>query len=563
MAVAPLRPAEEREPGRGDAWEPPPPTDDDAPGGRGRPGPNGTNGTNGTGGGPRVEPDLEVLECHDRTPPPFPLDVLAPRWAEWCSAAAEGAGAPVDYVAGALLAVAAAAVGAAVRVVAWRGWPEPIALWIALLGSSGQSKSPAIDPFSEVLSRVERVWRREYDAATVEWDQRLAVAKVEHQAWERAAQASLRSGERPPAPPAEPTDEPRCRRLRVSDTTPEALARVLEHNPHGVLVKRDELAAWLGSFGRYTGASGGERALWIELYGARDYVADRVSGSVYVPRAVVSILGTTQPERLESMLLSDCDDGLAARFLWCWPSPMEPKRPHRFVDLDALERALLWLRSFEFLPDERGDLSPTEIPLTDDAADLLQAWRCSHYAASHGAQGFLASALNKGPGVVLRLAGLLALLDVAGTTSPSPTGVSREVLARAIRLWDSYFVPMAVLVYGDAAVPESDRDATTLAGWIERNRPETINARKLRRSVRLPGLTESARVNSAIGVLVDAGWLAPAGKRAGGTSGRTTSDYMVRPEVYEALATRGSPPSANSAVSANSPARGGPRRETR
>lgn len=489
----------------------------------------------GTNGEP-AEPDLRVLESYRRPAPSLPLELLG-RWGQWCADAAEGAGTPVDYVACGLLGVAAGTIGNAVRVSPWPGWQEPCGLWAGLVGDPSSSKSPALDPLARAVSSIERRWRDPFDLELEAWRTAAAVAEIELAAWKRAAARAKKDGEEPPPPPPESPPPPNCPRLKVSDVTPEALASVMVGNPRGVWLLRDELAAWLGGFGRYAkGAAAGERAMWIECYGARSHRIDRKgSGTLFIPRMAVSITGTTQPVRLDRLVLSEDDDGLASRFLWTWPKPMPPRRPRRSVDLSMLERALEWLRELPMPADDHGDPSPVVLRLAPDAADTLQTWREEHYEETRGLGGLMASAAGKAPGLVLRLALVLEFLEVAGTNAPPPGAVSHAALLRGIALWTDYFTPMAQRVYGDAALPEADRDAATLARWIARERPTVVNARELRRHVRLPGLTKADRVKAAIAVLVEAGWLAVVGGRAGKTPGRQRADFRVRPELFEAL----------------------------
>ena len=128
----------------------------------------------------------------------------------------------------------------------------------------------------------------------------------------------------------------------IVDVTAEQVARTLGENPSGLVCFRDELAGLLGGFDKY-GGSGSDRAFWIEAYGGRPYRYDRVSlkGEVIdIPFCSVSLLGGLQPDRLNSMLLSGDDDGLAARPLYAWPDPVPSRRPTRVPDRHALQAAL-------------------------------------------------------------------------------------------------------------------------------------------------------------------------------------------------------------------------------
>ncbi len=57
--------------------------------------------------------------------------------------------------------------------------------------------------------------------------------------------------------PPEKPETPQAERCVVSDTTVEALAPLLLANPRGLLLARDKLAGWIGSFDRYAGGKGG------------------------------------------------------------------------------------------------------------------------------------------------------------------------------------------------------------------------------------------------------------------------------------------------------------------
>ncbi len=477
---------------------------------------------------PSGPPDLRVLRSYRRGAPGFPLDLLG-RWAPWVEAAAEGAGAPADYVAFGLLGTAAGCAGA-VRVTPWPGWVEPVVLWLALVGDSSSGKSPALDPAREALAAAEAVLREPWEAEHAEWCRDAAVAKARRAGWEKAVAAAVKAGRPAPEPPEDAPPEPPMPRVRVSDATPEALAAVVAGNPRGVLLLRDELAAWLGGFGRYAAGTGdSERAFMLEAYGARPHVIDRRRDGVVAVRALtVSILGTTQPERLDRLVLAGDNDGLAARFLWCWPEPLPPRRPGTCADVKALTAALLWLRRLP-MP---GETWPT-LRLAEPAAELFSEWRTENAKALEARGGMLRSTFGKAPGTVLRLAGLLTLLDAAGGEVPAE--VAPRALARAVALWEDFAGPMAERVLGDAALPRHDRDAATLARWLVKTRPASLNARELRRGVRLPGLTTAERVHAALAALEDAGWLEATPERAGDTPGRPRADFRVRPEVWAAL----------------------------
>lgn len=74
----------------------------------------------------------------------------------------------------------------------------------------------------------------------------------------------------PPAKPDEAFEpkKPVVPRLMVTDTTPEKLGPLLQEHPAGLLHHRDELAGWIGSFNRYSGAE----KMASDSYGSRHMV---------------------------------------------------------------------------------------------------------------------------------------------------------------------------------------------------------------------------------------------------------------------------------------------------
>src|SRR5579871_2844532 len=102
------------------------------------------------------DPDMSILRQGRRTPPVLPLEVFGNGWGAWLQDAAEGAGAPRDYVAGQLFATAATLIGNARCVQPWEGWQEPAALWVANVGDPSSGKSPGADPVLNMVRTIER-----------------------------------------------------------------------------------------------------------------------------------------------------------------------------------------------------------------------------------------------------------------------------------------------------------------------------------------------------------------------------------------------------------------------
>src|SRR5262249_48006894 len=157
------------------------------------------------------------------------------------------------------LAAVASAIGNTRTIGLKRGWHEPSVVWSAIVGDSGTLKSPAYLAAGGPLFRPQKRLVQE-----VKQEQ-----KADRQGLRRDKGDRRRAEEDDGPDPGDAPDEPALRRVVCSDTTIEKLAEVLEDNPRGVLLARDELAGWLGSFGRYKGKQGGtDLPNWLEMHRA-------------------------------------------------------------------------------------------------------------------------------------------------------------------------------------------------------------------------------------------------------------------------------------------------------
>jgi hypothetical protein len=97
----------------------------------------------------------DALDTRRHSVPAFPLELLPQPWRDWIGDAARLAGAPVDYVAQAVLASVAGIGGRRVAVLPTPGWQEPLRLWLAAVGLSAAGKSPALESVSRQLWLLE------------------------------------------------------------------------------------------------------------------------------------------------------------------------------------------------------------------------------------------------------------------------------------------------------------------------------------------------------------------------------------------------------------------------
>jgi DNA primase len=247
----------------------------------------------------------ETEQDSDPSYEPFPLRVLPGPVRAYVRAASEALPAPPAMVAVPTLSVLSGAIGDAARLELKRSWTEPATLWTVLVAPSGSTKSPAFKHAVRPIFRRESEARDEYEQALAQWKQQ----------------------EEP-----DEQDKPTRDRYRTGDATPEAIVKILNENPRGILLARDELGAWIGSFDRYVNGAA-DLQFWVEVWQGIQASRDRAGeGNTTVDTPAVPVTGTIQPGTLTEKLDEiHFDTGFAARLIFCKPPP----KPKRWTEADV------------------------------------------------------------------------------------------------------------------------------------------------------------------------------------------------------------------------------------
>jgi hypothetical protein len=441
----------------------------------------------------KAEP--EAVESIDDAPArdvfkPFPVDVLPEPVRALVVEGAKAIGCDASFIALPLLSSAAAAIGTTYRVELKPGWTEPAIVWTAIVGLSGTMKTPAFKLAMKALRKAQAKAFKEYEAARPGWEAEHLRYEAELAAWKRQAAKGHGDAGDPPTKP----DALIARRYIVSDTTTEALAPMLRDNPRGVLLARDELAGWLGSFDRYakSGKGGGDSAHWLSMHSGDAMTIDRKTGippTIHVPSAAVSITGGIQPGTLRRALGQEHhESGMAARILFAMP----PRKPKRWTEASvsastesAVTAVFDGLLSLRADVDDEGDERPWILPLTESAKAAWRAFYDEHAREQMGLDEDLSAAWSKLEACAVRLTMLVHLMRWAGgdpVVPVSTTPVDAVSMAAGVAL-AQWFGDEAKRVYAILSESEDDAETRRLVEWIE-SKGGTVTARDLTRGPR-------------------------------------------------------------------------------
>lgn len=349
----------------------------------------------------------------------FPVEQLPRLVAEYVTEAADALGCDPAMVALPLLTSLASAIGNTRRIELKRVWTEPAIVWTAVVAESGSLKSPAIEAGT--------VWPRQKQADSFE-QYRTELEQFRSDEAEYKLDVA-RWRKKPDGPsPMEP-ERPIAWRCVVSDVTVEALAPILQQQPRGVMLCRDELGGWLAGFNQYKAGRGSDVEHWLELHRGGNLTVDRKStGPLFVPNAAVSVTGGIQPEPLGQALGTEhFQNGLAARFLLAMP-PRKPKRwSEREVDFQLIEQLRLRfvaLYSLEFDPDGQ----PLRLPLDDEGQRLWREFVNEWGEATAELSGKLAALNAKLESYAARLALIIQLSEQPESPIVTWPAVERAII---------------------------------------------------------------------------------------------------------------------------------------
>jgi len=417
--------------------------------------------------------DRSLLGEARPAPATFPLHLLPGRWRGWVEASSRVFGS-ADYLAHCLLAGLSGVCGAGIRIEVAPHWREPLLLWQALVGGPSSGKSAAFARVRALLAAVRPV-----------------------------------EGSSDSAAPAVPVDAG----LEQVDTA-------LGGSSRGVLLWREDLADWMDEARRRPA-----RPAWLAGWSAGPARIGLFSQECFA----AGIAGTLTPGRLSrdggGAGFIDGDSALAARFLYVWPERGgAPSLADPGADDDGVTALL------QKIADFAGDrATPTVVPLDDAAIPRLEQVMVSVQRRAHEADGMEAEWIAKGVPTIVRLAGLLSLMEWAeADVEWLPVGAAH--IEAAHELWSGYYLPQALRLFDRTGVAGCERDARRVARWLKRVHVPEISREDIRREA-LGQAVNAEGAEDVLARLEAGGLLRPLPATGSAKGGPRRRRWAVHPQV--------------------------------
>ena len=502
---------------------------------------------------------LEFMRVNQEWPEPekitselLPVEPLLPglipgAFRPWLTDIARRMQCPLDFVAAGALVVSAAVIGAgcAIRPKQRDDWSVVPNLWGGVVARPSMLKTPALAEVMKPLIRMELEAKAEHDEAMLMHGAEIEVFKASRDAvkddMKKAAKgkgtrnmdvlkAEFMGTQEPGAP--------KRRRFKTNDSTIEKLGELLNENPRGILVFRDELVGLLSNWDREDRQV--DRAFYLEGWnGNQGHTVDRIGrGTIDVTNACISVLGGIQPGKLQAYLMKSTtnltNDGMVQRFqLLIYPD--EPNT-WRLVDewplVEAKNRAheiIMSLADMDFT--KVGATDGTSRPyfnFSEQGQAVFNEWLTGlESKIRQESNPLISEHLAKYRSLMPSVALVLHLVDVAG--SGVPGSVTNEAAIKAAG-WCEYLESHARRVYGLLG-DEGTRAAAELAAKIKAGKVDdgfTVRDIYHRKGWHL--LDTKEFVTGACQELIDAGWLRQEQVDIPGRQPKVV--YYINPKIF-------------------------------
>lgn len=409
------------------------------------------------------EEENEFLSAHEWKP--FPLHTLPRTLREYAQQHAKAINCDEAMIALHMFAVFGGLIGNSRVVMGKATWAEPSVFWTTIIADSGGGKSPAWRAALSPLQSINSTFKKTYQAKEKEYHKDLRAylkTPLKKGDYERSKDDQ------------EAPKEPEQQQILIDDITVESVVDVAKVNPRGLILSKDEMKAWFGSFARYrSGGSGtSDDAFWLSCFNAGGVIVNRKTAKqkvTMVDRVAVSMCGSIPHATMRACAPdASFDSGLIPRFLFAMP----PKRLKVWTE-DSVEEGVQ--KNYELLAydmDEKARLMveankgvPIQVLLDKAGTNAFKQFYNEWAHIQWGSSGTISYALSKLEAYSLRIAMLFAVIEAEERKDNNETVTEQHIArsAECVRWFANETQRVYKLLHGDQA----QNSQTELVNWIK------------------------------------------------------------------------------------------------
>jgi putative DNA primase/helicase len=479
---------------------------------------------------------------------PLPPKLIPEPYQPWLTDIAERMQCPLDYVAVAALIASASLIGAGCRVRPKKldSWSVVPNLWGGIVGRPSTLKSPSLKEVLKPMKALEEEANIIFENAYKEYLYKVEEFKAHKEAIKKKITKAVLS-----LPPLEvdlvkqelrnhkEPEPPIWKRYSTNDTTIEKMHELLSQNPRGLMLFRDELMGLLSTWDREGHEA--DRSFYLEAWNGDDSkTSDRIGrGTTYTKSLCVSILGSTQPDKLlgyfQQSLSGFCNDGLLQRFqLLIYPDDVkEWKLVDKAPDKEAQQEAATIMRNLATMnfcgygAVQEGEDTPY-FCFTDHAQHVFFSWltELESEKLTTEEEPILLEHFAKYRKLMPSLALIFHLINVASGKARGP--ISVDCVERAAA-WCEYLEGHARRIYTSSITAEYQA-ARNLVRKIQKGElHDRFDLRDVYRK-QWSHLRTKEEALASCQILAETGWIK---EKQISEGGRAKTVYLINPKIKQ------------------------------
>ena len=292
---------------------------------------------------------------------PFPVEIFPAPIQRIISECKECLNFPTDYIGAAILYSISVCIGNTKRVELKKGHQESAAIYLAIVGLPGTTKTHALNFALKPIREQDGIFYKKYQDEKHEYQKILRLSKEE----------KLKGNYGEPV-------VPHLEQYLMSDTTIEAIASVLNSNLRGIGLCFDELLAWTKNFNRYS--KGSEEQFFLSAWsGVQVRINRKTSEPILIPMPFLSLAGGIQTAKLPELAKSMVESGGVDRLLWAIPKDIKrtpwSKTELQATTLEDWSQIISNLLGIKLKLNESFSPKPDIVHFTNEAKELLFEWQ--------------------------------------------------------------------------------------------------------------------------------------------------------------------------------------------
>jgi len=474
---------------------------------------------------------------------PLNADMLPKALRPWLEDIAERMQVPLDFLAAPAMVILGSLIGRKIGIFpkAHDDWLVIPNLWGAVVGRPAFLKSPSIAEVMKPLDELAAFVIQAHAAEQAHYEQQLLWHEAQKSARKDALKKVAKKAEQtmPSMPILTEPVAPHLKRYKTEDSTIQKMGEILQYNPQGILVHRDELTGWFKVLDQY--GHEGDRAFYLESWnGSGAYTIDRIGrGTLHVEALCISIIGGIQPGPLQQYIHQAIsggggDDGLLQRFqLLVWPDPLKTwKNVDRIPNLQAKDQANRIFKKLDafapFEPGSNSDFKTYTLRFSLEAQQLFDNWRyqLEHRLRDGSLSPAFESHLAKYRSLMPKIALICCLIDTPEESFP-PKEVGEMAALQAIQ-WCAYLETHAKRMYASAEAPGMESARALLERIQAGDLSDGFSIREVYHSRHWSKLDTMEKVTTGVKILEEFGWVRCESLKSGG---RPSTSVRIHPHL--------------------------------